>query len=101
LSILDIRELVYTGELSHFDTIRDTNGGTFVAGHEPLWARPIENDPVAMWCCGGDITCGISDDEFEAMIADLDLEDDFFEGMPPESLPMQYADCGMQAEAVY
>ena len=103
LSALDIRNLVfYTGEIDRWDSVWDTAGGAYLAHRvanfeEPFWARTVATDPLALWFCGGDITCGITDDEFEAMIDGL--ESDFFD-MPPKSLPMQNADCWMQA-AVY
>ena len=85
LSKLDNLEAKYWAKTREDTKMRHPNhrnGTEFVAGHvadcrQPAWARPIENDPIAMWCCGGDTTCGITDDEFRAMIADL--EPDFFD----------------------
>ena len=94
LSALDIRNLVYTGEIDRWDTVSDTAGAMHYAQsiadfREPRWLRTLANDPV---CRLTDADAVMTDDELIS-----DLEDDFFEGMPPEVLPMQHADCWMQA----
>ena len=92
LSVREIRQSVFDGQIAPWGDVFTTDGAMYPAQQianyeEPRWARTLLTDRI-LGFTDADSAGGITDKEFDALIADL--PDDAIEDLPPEGKGSPY-----------